>query len=244
MVTDNKTQLQPPEQSQELKDLLEVGAHITHKKSKTHPKMKQFIIGRKNEIQFIDVEKILESLNKVLEFIKNTLSNNKEAIILFVATQPQFRLMIQEMAKKLNTPYVINRWLGGTLTNFKTILKRLNYYKDLEQKKESGELKNYTKREQLLFEKELKNFEEKMGGIKNLTKLPDIIFIIDINKHKTALREAMKTRIPVVGIVDVDADFTKINYPVIANDHSIKSVKYILNKIEQVISEIKNKKAE
>lgn len=241
MITNNKTQSQA-EQSQELKDLLEAGVHITHKKSKTHPKMKQFVIGGKKELQFIDVSKTLESLNKALEFIKNKLSENKEAIIFFVSTQPQFRLMIKEMAEKLKMPYVVKRWLGGTLTNFKTILKRLNYYIDLEEKKESGELKKYTKKERLLFEKELQALEEKMGGIKKLKKLPDIIFIIDINKHKTALREAIKTNIPSIAIVDIDADFTSVNYPIIANDHSIKSVKYILTQVEKIISETKNKK--
>lgn len=239
MVTNDKIQSQA-DQFQEFKNLLEAGAHITHKRSKTHSKMRQFIIGRKNEIQFIDIQKTLESLNKALEFIKNKLLDNKEAVILFVSTKPQFRLMVQELAEKLRMPYVTNRWLGGTFTNFKTILKRLNYYKDLEQKKESGELKKYTKKEQMLFEKELKDLEKKMGGIKNLVKLPDIVFIIDINKHKIALREAIKTKIPCVGIVDIDADFTNVDYPIIANDHSIKSVKYILDKVEKTILEAKS----
>lgn len=225
--------------SKEIEKILKAGAHISCKKSKTHPKMRIFALGTKNDIQLIDPQKIIDSLNRALDFIKKIFTKKKNAVILFVSTRPQFRSIVKELAEEIKMPYIINRWLGGTFTNFKTISKRLEYFRDLENKKLNNELKKYTKKEQMIFEKELKDLEEKMGGIKNLKGFPDIIFVIDTNKHKTAISEAKKVKIPIVAIIDLDSDPSNINYPIIANDHSIKSVKYILEKIKKTILELK-----
>ena len=150
--------------------------------------------------------------------------------------------MVKKTAEDCALPYVIERWLGGTLTNFGIIKKRIEYFKDLERKKEAGELEKYTKKEQIEFEREIKNLEIKFGGIKNLEKLPDVIFVLDMKKEALAIKEAQMKEIKIIGIADTNVDPTLADYPIPANDDAILSVKYILEKVKEVILKAKPKK--
>lgn len=209
--------------------MIEVGAHLGHKNSMTNPKMKSYLLGPKNNIQIIDLVKTEEKLNSAIEFLKNILDS--QGVILFVGTRPAAKEEVAEIAQKLSMPYVNERWLGGTLTNFATLQKRIEYFLNLEKMKASGELTKYTKKEQIMFEKKLKDLEKKFNGIKTLKKLPDAIFIINTKHHETTVREAKITKTPIVGVLSSQSDPTFINYPIPAADDSRLTIKYILDKI-------------
>ena len=167
-------------------EMFEAGVHFGHRMTKWTPKMEPYIFGLKNNIHIIDLEKTLEKLKEALDFLK-TLSANG-GIILFVGTTPMAKKVVEEAAPACQMPYVSERWLGGTLTNFKIILKRLEHFRDLVRKKESGELAKYTKKEQHDFNEEIKKLERKFGGIKNLIKRPDALFVLSAKKNLLAIK--------------------------------------------------------
>jgi len=218
--------------------MIEAGLIFGHKKSKTHPKMKKYISGVKNDIHIFDIEKTSEKLKEALNFIYELVSNNKT--ILFVGTKIQIKDILKDFANEVNCPYINERWCGGTFTNFEIVRKRIEYFKNLELKKEKGELEKYTKKEQMKLDKKIKELEKKFGGIKNLEKLPDAIFILDIKKDYTALLEAKKKGIPIIAIVDTNVNPDLVNYPIPANDDAISSIKYILDIVKEVILKAKN----
>lgn len=223
-----------------LTELMEAGVHFGHQKSKSHPKMKPFIYSIVNGVQIIDLEKTAEKLKEALEFIREKVSQG--GIVLFLGTKVQVRKIIKENAEKVEMPYIIERWLGGTITNFSEISKLINKLNGLNKKKTSGELKKYTKKEQLGFSKEIERLERIVGGLKDLKKLPDIIFIADIKKETSAIKEASKRKIPLVAIVDANGNPEKVDYPIPANDDGIKSLKLIIGLIAEAIKEGLKKK--
>lgn len=216
-----------------LEEMAEAGLHFGHKASRIHPKMKPYISGTRNNTHIIDLEKTTECLIKAISFIKETVTSGKTLLI--VGTKVQTRQTVKDFSEDCKFPYINQRWLGGTFTNFKTIQKRIAYFKDLEKKKQTGGLDKYTKKERSLFDKELKNLEIKFGGIKNLDKFPDAIFVADIRKDATAVKEARKKGIKIVAIVDTNTDPSVVDYPIPANDETISSVKFILEKIKQAV---------
>ena len=224
-----------------IEEMAKVGVNFGHRISKCHPKMKPFVIGVKgsDHINMIDLEKTKEYFIKTLEFLGEFIKQDKT--ILFVGTKLPVRKLVEETARECKMPYVINRWLGGTLTNFSIMKKRLEYFKELEEKKETGELKKYTKKERLEFDRELERLDLKFGGIKYIDKLPDCLFIIDMRKNELAIKEAKAKGIPVLAIADTEVDPEKVDYFIPANDDAITSVKYILQKVKEVI--LKNKPA-
>lgn len=213
-----------------LKEMLEAGVSFGHKKTKTHPKMKPYIFSTRNNIELINLQATLAALDRAKDFIKEKIS--QKGIILMVATQPAAQGIIEEFAKKYNFPYMTERWLGGILTNFKVIHQRLGYYLDLKKKKEQGELEKYTKKERLKIGKELDKMGRAFSGLVNLDKLPDILFVIDSEEHRTAVREANRLGIPVVAIMSTDCDPTAAAYPIPANDHSKTSLEWLLKYLE------------
>ncbi len=219
--------------SMEIEEMAEAGLHFGHKTSKLHPKMKPYIFGVRNGISVIDLEKTKEKLKEALNFIAKLISENK--ILLFVGTKVSVKELVKNLAQELNLPYITERWLGGTFTNFQTIKKRIEYFKELEKKKSEGELEKYTKKEKAQFEEKIKKLEKKFGGIKNLERLPDAIFVIDTKKDYLAVKEAREKGIKVIGICDTNADPTQVDYPIPANDDSVSSVKYILEKVKEAI---------
>lgn len=220
-----------------VEEMTQAGLNFGHRTSKTNPKMKPYIESVKNTIHIIDLNRTAEKLKEAFQFIKTIISENK--ILLLVGTKIQIKELVKNTAVECGLPYVNERWLGGTLTNFNTIKKRIDYFKDLQAKREKGELEKYTKKERAKIDKELRDLGVKFGGIKNLEKLPDAVFILDIRKDDTAVREARRKNIIIIGISDTNTDPSLVDYPIPANDDAISSVKYILEKVKEVI--LKNK---
>jgi len=223
-----------------IEEMAKAGVNFGHRISKCHPKMKPFVAGVKgsDHINMIDLEETKKYFIKTLEVLEDLMKEGKT--ILFVGTKLPIRKLVEEIGKECEMPYVINRWLGGTITNFEIMKKRLEHFKDLEDKKESGELDKYTKKEQLEFDRELDRMDRKFGGIKKIDKLPDALFVIDMRKDELAIREAKAKNIPVLAIADTEVNPDKVDYFIPANDDAISSIKYILEKVKQVI--LKNKK--
>jgi len=221
----------------DLEEMAKTGMHFGHQTFRSHPKMAPYFAGIKNEIHILDLEKTAEKLREALKFIQEIISQGK--ILLLIGTKVQVRDLVKNLAKELNLPYVSERWLGGTFTNFETVLKRLEHFKDLEKKKAQGELEKYTKKERLIFEQELKELEMKFGGIKELNKLPYAIFVLDMKKDELAILEAKKKGVKIIGICHTNVDPTLANYPIPANDDSTPSVKYILEKLKETILKAK-----
>ena len=214
------------------------GLHFGHRVSRLHPKMKPYVLSIKNNVHIIDLEKTSKEFEKALKFISNLANEGKT--ILFVGTKIQIKEFVKSNAELSSMPYVIERWLGGTFTNFETIVKRVQYFKELENKKATGELEKYTKKERSLFDKELEILRKKFEGIKNMSKLPEAVLILDIKKDITAAREAKRKGIKIVGVVDTNIDPTLVDYPIPANDDAISSISYILEKIKETILNSKN----
>lgn len=220
-------------QNNHFKEMIEAGVIYGHKKSKTHPKMKPYIFSTRNSIELIDLKTIIAALDKAKEFLKEKTA--KGAVVFLVATQPAAQKIIEDFAKKHNFPYMTERWLGGILTNFKVINQRMNYYLGLKNKKEQGELDKYTKKERVKIDKELAKMGKAFSGLITLNKLPDILFVIDICSHKTAVNEAKIIGIPTVAIMSTDCDPTAVEYSIPANDHSKNSIEWILKYLEPAI---------
>jgi len=222
----------------DIEEMARAGLHFGHKISKVHPKMLPYLAGARNTIHIIDLEKTKEKLEEALRFIQQLISENK--ILLIVGTKVQVKNLVRDLAQELALPYVAERWLGGTFTNFGIIKKRLEYFKDLERKKKEGELEKYTKKERAKIDQELRDLEIKFGGIKNLEGLPDAVLVLDIKKDDLAVKEAGMKGIKVIGISHTNTDPTLVDYPIPANDDAISSVKYILDKIKETILKTKS----
>jgi small subunit ribosomal protein S2 len=217
-----------------IEEMAAAGLHLGHKTSKTHPKMKIYVFGARNGIHMLDLEKTAEKIKEAFKFIENLLSENKK--ILLVGTKIQTKSLVKETGKECGLFYINERWLGGTFTNFETIKKRMTHFKDLESKKEKGELEKYTKKERAKIDKELKELERKFGGIKQLEKLPDAVFVLDLNKDILAVKEAVAKRIPVIAVTDADVDPSLVDYPIPANDDAVSSIRYILERLKNLVS--------
>jgi len=223
----------------DLEKMAKAGLHLGHKTSKTHPKMKPYISGTKNNIHIINLEKSAEALGVAMDFVKKIVSEGK--ILLLVGTKVQIKKLLKETAEEIGVPYIYERWLGGTFTNFETLKKRLIYFKDLQKKKETGELLKYTKKERAKIDKELRGLEIKFGGIRNLEKLPDAIFVFDMIKDYLAIKEAKAKGIPVIAISHTNTDPTLADIVIPANDDARSSVAYILQMLKETIKEAEPK---
>lgn len=241
MIEDTTEEINPPigEKKEDFsmvpKDMVEAGLHFGHRTSKIHPKMKQYVLTIKNGVHILDLEKTKQKLDEVLEIIKKFILDGK--VIFLVGTKIQFRDLVKEMGEQAKIPYITRRWLGGTFTNFKTIRKRIDYFKELEGKKKNGELDKYTKKERAKIDKEIKDLENRLGGIKNMENLPDAIFVTDIIRDGLAVKEARKKGVKIIAIADTNVNPLLADYIIPANDDAISSVKYILEKVKNVIIE-------
>jgi len=218
-------------------EMTQAGVHFGHRTSRIHPKMKPYLYGVRNAVHIIDLEKTVEKLKEALRFVQEIILSRKT--LLLVGTKIQVKDLVKELAQDCSLPYVVERWLGGTFTNFEVIKKRIEYFKDLEKRKAEGELEKYPKKEKAKIDQELRNLEIKFGGIKNLEKLPDAIFILDMKKDAAAVKEAKTRGIKVIGIADTNVDPTLADFPIPANDDAISSVKYILDKVKEAIKKCK-----
>lgn len=219
-----------------VQEMMKAGLMYGHKKSKTNPKFKPYIFTTRNGVEIIDLAQTLPALNSAADFLK-TLINNK-GLILMIASQPAAREAVGNLAKKFGFAYINERWIGGLLTNFKVISKRIEYFLKVRAGLESGKFEKYTKKERLIISRDIERMKKMFGGLENLTKLPDAILMIDpsLKGHATALREAKRTGVPVVAVVDSDDDPTLVDYPIPANDHSKMSIDWIINVIEQKLT--------
>lgn len=210
-----------------MKDLLTAGVHFGHRTQRWNPKMKHYLYGKRNGIHIFDLEKTAHKLNDALQFLYTQASLGKT--VLFVSTKNQTVDILPEEAKKAHMPYLANRWLGGFLTNFPTIKKRIQYLISLEENVESGEMrKNYTKKEALMFKREIIKLNEVLEGVKTLKHLPDVVFVADAVRDHLAIAEAHKMHIPVVAICDSNADPELVDYPIPANDDALRSLKLVI----------------
>ena len=216
-----------------VKQLLEAGAHFGHQTGHWNPRMKSYIYTQRNGIHIIDLEQTATMLEKACNYIRDLVSSGKP--ILFLGTKRQAQEAIEEEAKRCGMYYVNQRWLGGMLTNFKTIQDRLNYLVQLEDKRTRGDLDYMPKKEKMKVEKEIARLNKLMGGFKEMINLPGALFIVDPCKEKIALAEAKKVGVPVVAMVDTDCDPTNIDYPVPSNDDAIKAIKFICNMIANAV---------
>ncbi len=209
-----------------LENLLKAGVHFGHKKSRWNPKMQPYIFGIKSGIHIIDIEKTLEMFKAALDFMKSVVENNEEVLI--VGTKKQVKDLVREVAEKAELPYVSERWIGGTFTNFENISRRIRYLIDTQKNLEAGRLSHLTKLEKNKLQKELDKIEAKMGGLKRMKRIPKAIFVLDIQKDVLAVKEAKEKGVTVVGLIDTNSDPAAVDFPIPANDDAYSSLNYIL----------------
>lgn len=221
-------------------DMLKAGVHFGHKKSKKHPKMDEYVFGVRNGISIIDLSKTKGKLAEAADFARKI--SEKDGVVLFVGTKRQASKIIEAAAKKCEMPYVSERWLGGTFTNFDKILIGKKRLESLIEEKESGELaRKYTKKEVREIEREMKRLEIKFGGIRKVNRIPDAVFVVDIIEEETAILEAQAKKVPIIAITDTNTNPVHISHPIPANDDAIRSIELITNVIADAIIEGKKK---
>ncbi|HKU18292.1 MAG TPA: 30S ribosomal protein S2 [Candidatus Saccharimonadales bacterium] len=226
----------------DIKKLLEAGAHFGHKTSRWHPKMAPFIHSKRGGSHIIDLTKTVAALDKALDFIAETTAQGKQ--VLFVATKRQAQDIVKQLAEDVKQPYVTERWLGGMLTNWPTISGRLKHLRDLEEKMASGELANkYSKLEVQRYQEEIDEMNRVYGGIKNMAARPGAVFIFDVTADSNAVKEARKLGLPIVALVDTNADPSLVNYPVPCNDDAIKTIQLVADYLRQAVEAGKAKAA-
>ncbi|MCM8817993.1 MAG: 30S ribosomal protein S2 [Candidatus Omnitrophica bacterium] len=218
-----------------VKELLEAGVYFGHPARQFDPRIKPYLYGKRQGIYIIDIEKTLEKIKESGEFLKTIASKNKK--ILFVGTKKQAQSVIKEIAEKCKMPYVNYRWIGGTLTNFKEIRKRIEKLDEIEALENSGRINLYTKKEILLIQKEKEELKKKFEGIRAMTDYPGALVIVDVKREINAIKESKKLNIPIVGIVDTNGNPESVDYPIPANDDGLKSIQTVLSKLAEYILE-------
>ena len=218
-----------------MRELLETGAHFGHHTSYWNPKMKKYIFTQRNHIHIIDLEKTVAMLNVAYNFVRDLVASGQN--ILLVGTKKQAQQAVEEEAQRCGMCYVNQRWLGGMLTNFRTIQSRIDYLVRMEDQQQKGEFEQLPKKERLKLEKQVVRLNSQMGGFKEMTTLPGAIFIADPMKDKIALAEAKKMSIPVIAIADTNCNPDGIDYPIPANDDAIKAIRLICSKMAEAVLE-------
>ncbi|MDD3399454.1 MAG: 30S ribosomal protein S2 [Candidatus Pacebacteria bacterium] len=222
----------------DVEEMAQAGVHFGHKTSNIHPKMEPYLFGARSGIHIIDLDKTKEKLEEALKFISDIVSDGKT--LLLVGTKVQIKDLVKKTAEECTLPYVSERWLGGTFTNFSSISKRIEHYKELERRKKEGELEKYTKKEKAKLDKELERLTVKFEGIRNLSGTPEAIFVCDMRKDQLALSEAKAKGVKIIALADTNVDPAQADYVIPANDDALSSVAYILGKVKEVV--LKNKK--
>ena len=224
-----------------MKALLETGVHFGHRTKRWNPKMKSFIYTERNGIHIIDLQQTMTALDKTYDVVRNSVS--EDGIVLFVGTKRQVQENLAEQAQRCGMPYVNQRWLGGTLTNWRTIRQRIDHLLNLEDRQERGDFERLLKKEALQLEREIAKLNHRLSGIKDMQRLPDMLFITDVRREATAVKEANKLGIPIVAMVDTNCDPDPIDYIIPANDDAIRALKLITTKIADAVIEGQNLRA-
>ncbi len=219
----------------DLQDLIEAGVQFGHQTRRWNPKMKKFIFSKRNGIHIIDLRKTLDRLAVAQEAVRRIVMSGEK--ILFVCTKKSLKTVVEQEAKSCGAFYITERWLGGMLTNFQTIRKQIRRLKELERGQEESAFEFYTKKERLLLDRERTKLDKYLSGVKDMSRLPGALFVVDAKRESTAIREANKLGVPVIGVIDTNADPELIDYPIPGNDDAIRSVGLISSSISQVIRE-------
>lgn len=217
------------EQKSIIDTLFKLGAHFGYAPSRRHPSVAPYLFGTKGGTELFDLEQTAEALTGALEYVK-TLAASRKAIM-FVGGKAEAREPLKRAAERLNQPYVASRWIGGTLTNFSEIKKRLNLLSEQTEQREKGELAKFTKHERLLIDRNIEDLERTFGGLKGMNKLPDAMFVVDPGHEKGALAEAKQLGIPVIALLNSDCDTNGVAYPIPANDSSSHVIAYVLDEV-------------
>lgn len=218
-----------------MKQLLETGVHFGHRTQRWHPKMAPYIFTERNNVHIIDLQQTVKALEQAYAFIRQTVAEGQK--VLFVGTKRQAQETIVREATRCGMPYVSQRWLGGTLTNWRTISARIDYLKDLEARRDAGEFDLLTKKEALMRSREIDKLNRRLGGLKDMKDLPAAVFIIDIRAEDTAVAEADRLRIPIVAMVDTNCDPDLIDYVIPSNDDAIRAIRLITGKMADAVME-------
>jgi small subunit ribosomal protein S2 len=217
----------------DMKEMFKSGVHFGHQKARKNPKMNEYVFMTKNGINIIDLQRTVEKLEEAKNFIEKIVSEGQQ--ILFVGTKKQAKNIVLSLAKRVEMPYVIERWLGGTFTNFEVIAKRTKFLRDGQEKLKRGEFSQYTKFEQMRIVEELEGLEGKMGGIKNMTKLPGAVFLTGVIEDNLALKEAKIKKIPIIALVDTNVDPGDVDYKIPANEDAVSSLQLMLAYVGQSV---------
>ena len=218
-----------------MRRMLEAGVHFGHQTRFWNPKMSQYIFGERNKIHIINLEKTMAMYQQALKFVRQLATN--KGTILFVGTKRQAREILREEAQRCNSPYVDYRWLGGMLTNYKTVKQSIKRLKDMDQMAADGTLEKLSKKEQLHFNREREKLERSLGGIKDMGGIPDALFVIDVGFHKIAVTEARTLGIPIVGVVDTNNSLDGIDYVIPGNDDSTRAIRLYARGVADAILE-------
>ena len=218
-----------------MRQMLEAGVHFGHQTRRWNPRMRPFIFTERHGIHILDLAKTVPALDVALQQVRAVASSGQQ--VLFVGTKKQAREVLRQEADRAAMPYINSRWLGGTLSNWTTISRRIGYYKDLEARAMLGEDPRMTKKERLLLQKEFERMQRSFGGLKNMDRLPGMIFVVDPTMEAIAIEEANSMRIPIVAMCDTDANPDKVTYPIPANDDAIRSIQLIAGRIADAVLE-------
>ena len=224
-----------------LMEMLKAGVHFGHKTSLWNPKMAPFIYAQRNNIHILDLEKTRTKLTEALNFAREIAARG--GIILFVGTKRQAKEEVKKAAELAGCPYVVTRWLGGTFTNFRTIQKTIKKMEKLQKMLDDGEVKKYTKKEQLMIAREVEKMGTFFSGIKDMKKLPDAIFVLDTKYEHIPVEEARQTKVKVIGLVDTNSDPTNVDYVIPSNDDAIKVISFMAQAMAEAINEGKSNMA-
>jgi len=218
-----------------LEELMDAGAHFGHQTRRWNPKMEEYIYGSEGGVHIFDLTKTKPLIEEALDFLAKSAKEGKKILIL--GTKKQIKDKVAEVAEKACTPYVNERWLGGTISNFNQIKRSVDKMEEMKENLAAGTYNKYTKKERLLIDREITRLERLFGGIKNLKEKPDVLFVIDTKREAAAVREANSKKIPVVGIVDTNADPDLVNYPIPMNDDAARALEYMLDLVAKAIAQ-------
>jgi small subunit ribosomal protein S2 len=218
-----------------MKDLLEAGVHFGHRTRRWNPKMRPYIFTERSGIHIIDLQQTLQHLNDYAAMVRDVIA--KGGTVLFVGTKRQAQATVRQEADRCGMPYINQRWLGGTLTNWVTIKQRIDYLLQMERRVDAGEFRTLSKKEQLDIEREIEKLNKRIGGLKTLRRLPEMIFIVDINTEDLAVMEANKLKIPTIAMVDTNSNPDLVDYVIPSNDDAIRAVKLIVSVIADAVDE-------
>ncbi len=224
-----------------LKTLLESGVHFGHRINRRHPKMTPYIFTARNGVHIINLQLTQKALREAYNLIRDTVAQG--GIVLFVGTKRQAQDIIAQEAGRVGMPYVNYKWLGGMLTNWRTISQRIRYLEELERMRDSGDLERLTKKEALMVLRKIERLQSRLGGIRTMTRLPDIVFVVDVCREETAIKEANRLGIPVVAMVDTNCDPSNVDYVIPSNDDAIRAIKLIVGLMAKAVEEGKQLRA-